>query len=161
MHALRRNARGPLTMLLAALALVSLVAMPRVQAQAPLCPSVVVSAYARPRTARKAGQAFTVYAKVRTTGTTPLHNVSLGVSVPFSATYPRPKPNDAAKGRPVIVPPNAFWPSFSLLPGKDRVFKLGGKVAKCAQSGTFNVGVAAYILDTGCITPIGAPVEVR
>ena len=162
MYPLRRSARGPLTMVLAVLALVSILAMPTVQAQAPpLCPSVVVSAHARPRTTRKAGQPFTVYAKVRTTRTSPMHNVSLRMTVPFSATYPRPKPNDAAKGRPVIVPPTAFWPNFSLLPGKGRLFKLTGKVAKCAQSGTFNVEVAAYILDTGCNTPIGAPVEVR
>lgn len=98
---------------------------------------------------------------MRNTGATPQYNVSLGVSVPFAATYPRAKPNDAAKGRPVIVPPNAFWPSFALLPGKDRVFKLTGKVAMCAQSGTFNVGVAAYIWDAGCVSPIGAPVQVR
>lgn len=61
----------------------------------------------------------------------------------------------------MIVPPNAYWTSFSLSTGKERVFKLTGKVAKCAQNGTFDVGVAAYIVDAGCSTPIAAPVKVR
>lgn len=162
MHApLRRSARSLLTMALRALALLSILAMPAVRALTPSCPSVVVSAYARPWAARKLGQSFTIYAKVRATGTTPVHNVSLRVTVPFSATYPRAKPNDAARGRPVIVLPNAFWPSFSVLPGKDRVFKLTGKVAKCTQSGTFDVDVAAYIVDEGCSTPISSPIKVR
>jgi len=150
---------------LAAVALVGLFALPSVQALA--CPSLMVSARTRPASPRKAGhasikvgQAFTVYAKVRNTGAAPMHNASLRMTVPFSADYRPSKPNDAARGRPVLLPPNAYWPSFSLRPGKSRVFKLSGKVAKCAQSDSFDVDVEAYILADGCTTPIAAPLEV-
>lgn len=91
MHPLRRRVGGLSTMVLGTLALVSMLVLPMVTAQTPLCPSVVVSAYARPRSARKAGQSFTVYAKVRTTGTTPVNDVGLRMTVPFSASYPRQK----------------------------------------------------------------------
>ena len=148
MYPLRRGP-GLLQMALGLLGLASILLLPTVHAQP--CPSVEVSAYARPRKARKPGQPFAIYAKVRNTGATPMYNMSVSMTVPLSATYPRAKP--------VIIVPNAFWPIVTLLPGKSRVFKLVGKMAKCAQSGDFDVDVAVYMVDT-CSTPAD-PVKVR
>lgn len=160
---LHRTIISPFKAALGLLVLFNVLLLPTaVNGQLPTCPSLLVSAYARPRRARKPGQAFTIYAKVGATGALPVHNVSLRVPVPFSAVYPPAKPNDAARGRPVIVPGgNAFWPSFSVRPGKDRRFKLKGKVDKCDQSGPFDIDVRAFILSQGCSTPIDDPVQVH
>lgn len=160
MHWPRYSAGGLLKVLFGALALLCILMLTKVEAQTPPCPSLVVSAYAKPKSARKPGSAFAVFAQIRTTSATSVHNVSLRITVPFSATYPSMKRSRVRRNQAVIVAPNAYWLSFSLAPGKGRVFKLSGRVNKCNVAGPFDVDVAAYITDTGCSTTSGNPIQV-
>ncbi len=131
------------------------------------CPALAVTAKAKPRAPRKPGSIFAVLAKVRNTGSTTLQNVSLVINVPISATYkgalaapPVFKRFGASKAGPVVVGQSAYWPNFSLAPGKGLAVKLRGKVDKCEQTGTYNVQVAAYMTNPECSTPSGKPITV-
>lgn len=162
MHPPRHSAGGLLKVLLSALVLVGILVVPTVHAQAPPCPSVVVSAYAKPRSVRKPGSAFAVFARVSTTSVSTLQNVSLRITVPFSAKYPHTaKRFGQGDKHPVIAGPSAYWLGSSLTPGKPRVFKLTGRVNKCSQAGVFDVDVAAYVEGRSCSTPLSALVKVR
>ena len=155
------------TLLLGVVALYGMLLGSLVDAVVPTCPALAVAAKARPRASRKPGSTFAVYAKVRNTGRTSLQNVSLVVNAPLSATYkgattaaPMLKHLGANKAGPVVVGQYAYWPNFSLAPGKGLAFKLRGKVDKCEQTGTYDVQVAAYMTSLACSTPVGTPLKV-
>ena len=134
-------------------------------ATASTCPSLALTASAKPRTARKPGSAFTVVAKVRNTGRTRLDNVGLVINVPINAlneskAHPSFKRSEASNAAPVFNGQFVFWPKFSLAAGKGLTFKLRGKVDKCQEAGSYDVNAAVYIDSLDCATPLEMPIEV-
>ncbi len=135
-----------------ALAAIGLLLAPTAQAQSP-CPAL---SFKTMKASVKNG-VVTVAVNVQNVGDADLTSVGLRITVPFNVEYSKATVIPAIKSGdrlPQFVAPNTYWPSFSLLRGKGRTFKLRGKVSSCQASGAFPVSAAVYIADTDCVTTV-------